>query len=129
MYHLETGLQPINNLQRNHQRYFYSLTNAQYTPFLSQGTHRFSRTLCNILLFIAEMKVLQGYKEGVVQTWRFLTHSHMTSPGEVFGSHYSRGRSIFSTVSDPCQEMCTLGSSRLCKRSEESGCAGNFLQL
>lgn len=56
MYYLETEcitrLQPIHNLQRKSHKYFCNLTNAQYTPFLSQGACHSKahciRTLSNV---------------------------------------------------------------------------------
>lgn len=80
----------------------------------------FTQTLCNIVVH-GQNVVPRGYKEEVVQTQRFLTHPHKKSHGGVSGrsgGHCSRGRSIFSTVSNQYQEMYTLGISGLCNRSE-----------
>lgn len=108
MYYLETKcitrLQPTNNLQRSRHKYFYPLTNAQYAPFLSQGTSIPKPIAFGPFLtypprmFIAETVFPQGCKLEVAQTWSFLTQPHKKShagvPGRS-GGHYSRSRSIF----------------------------------
>lgn len=112
--------QPANILQRNHCRYFYNLTNAQGAPFLSQGTchscRPFLQALCNsVFMFTAEAVFPHSCKEEVVQTWILDTSSQevtLWGSGRAAG-HYSRGRSIFGTVSSPYQEACTLGTSAL----------------
>lgn len=113
--------QPANTLQRNHCKYFYNLTNAQGAPFLSQGTchscRPFLQALCNTAYSCSQLKRLSltaARKSGTDMELLDTSSQEVTlwGSGRAAG-HYSRGRSIFGTVSSPYQEACTLGTSAL----------------